>query len=658
MENLTAITNRLDSIKEKLKSEFIGLDHIIDQLIQAVTPWCTMASSQRRPLIVNLWGMTGVGKTSLITRFMELWDNDEDVIHFNMGSKNFMNDMLNAMERMYTLDGKPAVLIFDEFQHAKTIDGIGRELENPVDRMIWQLMDDGRFSFVGNKRFHPDIKTIVVGLELCMERGVVVENGKVTEGWGTLCEIMDVDDHFRRNSEGNIDKFVLTKDQFSELYDCVKREFPFRVHLKDFLLQMNGTEILAYLKKVERKALLSQNLDFSKFLVIVIGNLDEAYEMSGIISADNDPDLMYEESKKISFSKIKNALSYRFRLEEIARLGNVHLIYPSLSSAVYRSFIDRELDEIGIRFREVFACNLSFSKKVKATLFEEGVVASQGFRPLRSSIRYLIESNLFELLQCIPSQYESEVLVDMEGDDLTIIGEGQVMNQKRLHLPIREAKRRKQNPEYSAITAVHEAGHALVYILLRHRLPKILSIASSDQNKGGYMGVNSVQFFSNKDIFIRELAVRLAGKKAEELVFGVENITEGGELDVKIATKIALNAFRDGCLNEKTVAFESKSKGSGRLLPDPMETDQWVVRQLGKGYGLAGEMLESHLEAFQAIVGLLLEKRTLDADSLALGLDEKGIDYKQLLEVFPRAFSYSHQMQEFFDKSLQKQEIN
>lgn len=39
---------------------------------------------------------------------------------------------------------------------------------------------------------------------------------------------------------------------------------------------MNGAEILAYLKKVERKALLSQNMDFSKFLIIVIGNLDEA----------------------------------------------------------------------------------------------------------------------------------------------------------------------------------------------------------------------------------------------------------------------------------------------------------------------------------------------------------------------------------------------
>lgn len=113
--------------------------------------------------------------------------------------------------------------------------------------------------------------------------------------------------------------------------------------------------------------------------------------MSGIISADNDPDLMYKESKKISFSKIKNALSYRFRLEKIARLGNVHLIYPSLSNEVYRSFIDRELDEIGMRFKEVFTCKLDFSKKVKAVLFEKGVVASQGFRPLRSSIRYLIE---------------------------------------------------------------------------------------------------------------------------------------------------------------------------------------------------------------------------------------------------------------------------
>jgi hypothetical protein len=65
-------------------------------------------------------------------------------------------------------------------------------------------------------------------------------------------------------------------------------------------------------------------------------------------------------------------------------------------------------------------------------------------------------------------------------------------------------------------------------------------------------------------------------------------------------------------------------------------------------------MLESHLVAFQAIVGLLLEKRTLDEDSLASGLNEKGIDFKQLFKAFPSTFCYSHQVREFFEKSMEK----
>ena len=149
MQTVTQTSSHLDQIKVQLKKEFIGLDEIIEQFIDAVTPWCTMADSQLRPLVVNLWGMTGVGKTSLVRRFLELWDKNESVILFNMGSKSYSRDILSFMEEMHSISGKPSVIIFDEFQHAKTISE-GKELENPMDRMIWQLLDDGKFLYTKN----------------------------------------------------------------------------------------------------------------------------------------------------------------------------------------------------------------------------------------------------------------------------------------------------------------------------------------------------------------------------------------------------------------------------------------------------------------------------------------------------------------------------
>ena len=646
MDNLTSTSLRLERIKIQLKNEFIGLDDIIDQFVQAVNPWCNMAQTQERPLTVNLWGMTGVGKTSLVKRFLELWDKDEDVIHLNMGSKNYTKDVLDSMERMFSLEGKPAVLIFDEFQHAKTLDVTGREMENPVDRMIWQLMDSGKFSISGLRRFHPYFQEILVSMEICLEKGVVIEKGKVVAGWDIYCDIMEIEDNIFQRA-GKPDTFALTKHQFSDLYDLAIREFPFRSQFKDFLLQMNGREMIEYIKKLEKKSMLSQELDFSKFLIIVIGNLDEAYEMSNVISADNDPDIMYEASKRINFSMIKDALSHRFRMEEISRLGNIHIIYPSLNSQVYRSFIQKELENINQRFLESFGCRLKFTDQVKKVLFEEGVVAAQGFRPLRSSIRYLIDANVLELLQQTLEISDKDFLVDMVEDTMQIIEAGEILYRKQLHLPVRDAKLRKQDTEYSAIIAVHEAGHALIYMLLQHYLPKVVSIVSTDQGTGGYMGIKNSHKFFNKEILTREAAVCLAGKKAEELVFGKENITEGAEHDVSFATRMLLQAYRSGCISQKTATYESSARGSGQLLPEDQKSRLWVEEQLEKSYALAGELMAHHLEALQALVDLLLEKRTIDTQELMIGLAERGIDYNQLLEAYPKTFHYKKRLKEF-----------
>lgn len=657
MEKLTATTKRLEIIKNQLKTEFIGLDEIIDQFVQAINPWCNMAETQERPLVVNLWGMTGVGKTSLVKRFLELWDKDEDVIHLNMGSKNFIKDTMASMERMYNLEGKKAVLIFDEFQHAKTIDEMGREMDNPVDRMIWQLMDSGKFSFAGMRRYHNDLEEIAVSLEICLEKGVVIEKGKVVEGWELFCDIMDIDfDHFGQNKKEV--KFALSKRQFADVYELAMREFPYRSKFKEFLLSLNGQELIEYIKRLDRKSVLSQEIDFSKFLIIIIGNLDEAYKMSGVVSADDDPDIMYEESKKITFSNIKDALSMRFRMEEISRLGNIHIIYPSLSSGVYRSFIKKELENISKRFKENFGCSIQFSGNIEKMLFEEGVVAAQGFRPLRSSIRYIIEANVLELIQQSVFGNTTALMVDMKGDNMQLKAEGKVLSQKTLHLPVREAKKLKHDAEHAAITAVHEAGHGIVYMILRRAVPKVISISTSDHNHGGYMGVNTSYSFFNKELLIREVAIRLAGKQAEELVFGKENVTDGAEQDLKVATKNLLYAYRSGCLSEKNAVYESGSRGSGQLLPEDGECKNWVEEHLSISYKLAAEVLNAQKEAFSALIDLLLKKRILDSEAIETGLAAYGFHCGQLMETYPEPFVYAHKLGEFLTKELELPAVN
>ena len=133
MTYYTHTSSQLDQIRQTLKTEFIGLEEIINQFIDAVTPWCIMQDSQARPLVVNLWGLTGVGKTSLVRRFLQLWNEEEQVLWFNLGSKGYFKEILNSMHEMRAMDGNPGVIVFDEFQHAKTLGPGGKELDEPLD---------------------------------------------------------------------------------------------------------------------------------------------------------------------------------------------------------------------------------------------------------------------------------------------------------------------------------------------------------------------------------------------------------------------------------------------------------------------------------------------------------------------------------------------
>ena len=647
MELLIETSTRLDLIKEKLKSEFIGLSDIIDQFIDAVTPWCLMSGSQTRPLVVNLWGMTGVGKTSLVNRFLELWDKDESVILFNMGSRSYFRDLLSSMESMYALNGEPSVLIFDEFQHAKTMEGPLKAAENPLDRMIWQLLDDGKFLYTKSWHEINELKELVFCLELCLERGVKVERGKVVQGLHFYQEIMEIQDFKPSKFGESRTQLFLSDRQIERIFDMIRPSFKYKAMLKDFILQLNGEEILNFLKKVEKISSIAKVMDFSKALIFVIGNLDDAYDMSGEVSADQDPDSLHEDSKKITFSKIKEALKDLFRMEEISRLGNIHLIYPAFNSQFFRDFIDKELGEIGKRYETAFDCKLEFCHSVKSMLFEEGVTASQGFRPLRSSIRFLIESSLSTLFQSACYEFGQIIRVEMLEDELILNSQGRAISGKKLHLPIRAAKKQKQEPQTMAITAVHEAGHAMVYSILYGKLPKQVTITSSDYFSGGFIEGEKILNFDTYDLIIRETAVKLAGKKAEELVFGVDKITSGSSNDAKIATRVLLNAARSGTLPGNDTAYESQMHGSGNILIETDTEVEWVKLSLEKAGKLAEELLDSNQEIFKTFIQILLEKKFLSSESLAEGLRSKGVNLEQVLSYYPPILDFRMKLDEF-----------
>ena len=61
----------LNKAREQLKKEFVGIDKVIDEIVNAISGWFCFPSMQKRPVVANLWGLTGVGKSSLIQRLVQ-----------------------------------------------------------------------------------------------------------------------------------------------------------------------------------------------------------------------------------------------------------------------------------------------------------------------------------------------------------------------------------------------------------------------------------------------------------------------------------------------------------------------------------------------------------------------------------------------------------
>ena len=109
-----------------------------------------------------------------------------------------------------------------------------------------------------------------------------------------------------------------------------------------------------------------------------------------------------------------------------------------------------------------------------------------------------------------------------------------------------DKKSRVREEERLKITAVHEAGHTLVayYTKEAEKIHKVTINAKG--NTGGHMAsVPSKESFiqKNRNELLADICVGMGGRAAEELVFGLENITGGAISDLENATEIGKFIF-------------------------------------------------------------------------------------------------------------------
>lgn len=531
------INNKLEKLQEvkvHLKKKFVGIDDIIDSIIDKITNWYLVPNIQLRPLIINLWGLTGVGKTDLIREIvkqLDILDNFTELTFSPEGitsnidrhnfsctdSSSFNNFILNSNVK----PNVPGILFLDEFQNLQTIDSYGENIVKSNSKTnlndIWTFLSDGLVQ--PSVDAASDLEWIVLDL-------IEAANRKKESK--------------KEKKKGDINFYSYEARDF-------KTQLGLDLPLQD-IMKMTEEDLinLAQTRKADKTIFKPKN--YQQLLVFVSGNLDDAYKHIGNLSdADQDADNVYQKTKDINILDVKHALSKKFKPEQIARLGNIHIIYPSLSKAAYKELIEKRIDSIinQIKQKQNLVPEIVIDKSLHKLIYNNGIFPTQGVRPLFTTI-----DDIFNL--CLPSiftfddiknvdkvsiYYKKKIIINFIDKNENIVNT--VMHTFEGSLD-KIRNKLDNNKDYKAAISVHEAGHALLYCLLYHIAPPLISLTPASLTSEGETHVHQHDYSISN--VIKDVQICYGGKLAEEIILGESCF--GGYADYQEATNLVCSLVR------------------------------------------------------------------------------------------------------------------
>lgn len=647
----------LDKAKITLKKEFIGIDRVIDEVIDAISSWYLFPDLQEKPVIINLWGLTGVGKSSLVSRIAHLIEFDKQYYHFDLGESDTIEYTIKRqVEKIYeNVNSFPVLLALDEFQHARTLNEAGMEMDKTTSRIIWQLLDSGRFQ-ISRRSYHiEELYDLMQKLRYLLKNGVRVEKGKVISKVEYFIEQMELNQTYEKSEKNEYvletsNVLFIPESYYEGIWSLARESFTNRFEVNELLATLNGYETIKFLLDIFTISNSPKSVDCSKGLIFVLGNLDEAYKMSRDFNPDMDADEFHEQSLKINVPIIKKALKLRFRNDQIARLGNIHIIYPAFSKNSYQKIIGLELSKIADKVNRHHNINLHFEQTVHDIIYKEGVYPTQGTRPIFTTIHQIIYSKLGRIIsemileklavtRIVFSAIDNRINAEYYNHDIALhsLSIHQYLNLENL--------RKNKRDDVQAITAVHEAGHAIISIILLRTLPEVIISNTVGTETGGFIFTKfKWNYISRKEILNR-LALLLAGHVAENIIFGEENVTTGAEEDIDRATGFITAMLKQCGMGKLPVAYDAEHPNTRNYVYDSVgvlnnEAEEWI----SKAISLAEQTLKEQEVLLLKMADYLSDHRQLNKQQVTQLLKKyaRGFDFNSLIENGDLLFYRNH----------------
>jgi hypothetical protein len=595
----------LDRVKDQLKTEFFGLDTIIDRVMERLTAWYIFPSLITRPVIVNLWGMTGVGKTQLVRRISSLLnfsDRFVEVVMDGGSSHGYWSSTLASILRESKIEeGAPGLLLLDEIQRFRTIDQTGADIKVERYQDIWTLLSDGKFS---------SDSSLFAEIEMALAEFLYrPEEGEKEPGKETPTPV--------------VKKRELSPWQARSLKRTLRLSQPLHE-----IMAWRPEHIMQVLQEQANRE--SWEYDYTKLVIFISGNLDSAFTgASSIEDSDTDADFYHEVTKNISISDVKKSLAERFRPEQIARLGNNHIIYPSMSRASYEKLIAATCQKYLTEMTSISGVSFELHKSLLDAIYDNSVFPTQGTRPVFSSI-HLIFSGLLVAVTFWAIEHDLHTIkLEMyDRKNVLAIGNDRMAMQFPVELNVTDKKERT-SPDYKTVVGVHEAGHAIVFALLTGTAPFEVKINVASFN-GGYV---LQQPESSKDGITKQwmrdgICVMLAGRAAEEMVFGDDMTTTGAEYDIYMATTRAHNYVRTYGMGETLGKIGSEAADKTTWMTNVEDTNPEIRGLLAMEFVRAQTMLKDHTDYFTTVAKTLLKSGQLNQEAF-IKLSEPFIALKK-----------------------------
>ena len=580
----------LDVAKRALKQHFVGIDKIIDELMDCIQVWYLMPELLKRPVIINLWGMTGVGKTDLVrqlVKHLHFQDRFAEVELSNTGITSWGSSVSAVLDDYGFHNRKPCIVLFDEIQRFNTIDSKGESLGQTKFMDFWELLSDGYLS----KKEKDDLDSFLY------EYYQRERNAQ------------------RRRNKGEKDEEEDSGPSYISMWDAInlKKSLNLDMDVGD-MLDITEEEMVNMILAAKRKKVIYEPINHTQTLILISGNLDDAFQMAHqAAEADVDADIFHAFTTKVTLMDIKDALLRKFRPEQVARFGNIHLVYPSLRKQDFNTLITREVNRVQTDTEQRTGIRLVTDASINRLIYRNGVFPVQGVRPLFSSVTDILEVNLSRLLLQALTDDADEIHLHYDEAQQKIMAR---LGDNTLEYPyVGRIDKIRQDNTLAAVANIsaHEAGHAVVYMVLFGLIPLQLQSKVASSYASGFTFPH--QLHRTRRSLLDMIKVYLAGGVAEELLFGYQEASTGRENDRERATELAMDYVRRYGFDDEFQATYTIEDYPHRM--NTAVTDMDVEKMMMRLVSETKELLGQYAHFLHALSNALADAGKLETQDVA-----------------------------------------